>query len=142
VSSPNFDSIFRSVLNNHYALLLLAGALKNEVVSSGLVDPDHLLEVFGSPFASHFDIPREFALADFALEFGEIIVLCAPYHVLLHLYPDPFRQALEMDGATRPSAFAGIKEEVGLQVMLIKADFAGVPLLLRIIDKLKNILIE
>jgi hypothetical protein len=100
VSSPDFDSFFWSILNNHYALLLLTGALENEVVSSGLVDPDHLLEVLAFPFARYFDIPRKFALADFALKFSEVIVLCPPYHVLLHLYPNPFRQALEMDGAT------------------------------------------
>jgi hypothetical protein len=100
VSSTDFDPLFRSVLNNHYALLLLAGTLENEVVSSGLVDPDHLLEVLAFPLARYFDIPRKFAFADFALKFSEVVMLCAPYHVLLHLYPNPFCQALEMDGAT------------------------------------------
>jgi hypothetical protein len=88
VSSADLDAILRGVLDYHDALLLLACALKNQVVAVGLIHADHFLRIL-VPSTRHLDVPGKFSPADLTLELGEVVVLGAANHIFLDFYADP-----------------------------------------------------
>ena len=96
MASSNLHAVLGSVLDDHYALLLLAGTLKDEVVSSGLVHADHFLRVPAAA-AGHLNIPGKLCLANLAFKLGEVIVLSASDHFLFNLDADPLGEALEVN---------------------------------------------
>jgi hypothetical protein len=76
---------------------------------------------------SSFSLHQEgqFAFADFALEFLEVVVQGAPDDVLSDFEVDPLQQALEVDGAAGACALAGVEEEVVCFLLLFQAYLAG-----------------
>lgn len=63
-------------------------------------------------------------------------------YFFLDLNPDPFCEALEVNGAARSEALAGMEEEVCFLIMFLKAYFTGISFEMWIIVKREYILIE
>ncbi len=96
VSTADLDSLLGGVLNDHDAFLFLTRALQDEVVSRGLVHPDHLLREAGG-LPSHLHVAGKLSLTDLALEFGEVVMLRTADHLFLDLDPNPFGEAIKVN---------------------------------------------
>ena len=129
VAPAQLDAGLGGVLQDHDALLLLAGPLEDEVGPLGPVQRDQFPVVEIAVLSPHLDEARKLRLADLTLEFGEVVVLGASYNLLLDLDPDPLGQAGVVDGPTRSIALAGIEEEVFSLVSVVQTYFALVLLL-------------
>jgi hypothetical protein len=141
VSTADLHALFGSVLDDHDTLLLLAGALQDQVVPRRLVHPDHLLRE-ARIFTIDLHIAWEFGLADLALKLGEVVVLGAADHFLLDLDADPLGEAVEVHRATGAVALAGVEQEVVLLVVVVEADLAGVALDGGVVVELQHVFVE
>lgn len=97
MSSSDFYALFGSVLDHHYAFLLLACALEDEVVACWLVHADHLLDILCAFGSTDLHVAGKLASADLALELSEVVVQSAADYLFLYLDADPFSEALEVN---------------------------------------------
>ena len=131
VASPEFDASLRSILDHHYALLLLTGALEDQVCSLRPIQSDQLLIVDPSTLCFHLNKARELTFADFAFEFSKVIVLGASNHFFFDFDSNPLCEAVVVNSSAGAIALARIEEEVIVLLNLIKTNFAGIFILRR-----------
>ena len=140
--APSYlHALFRGVLDDHDALLLLTGTLQNKVVSCGFIHAYHFFCI-SIAATRYLNIARKLRLTDLALKFGEVVVLSPTHHLLLHLDPNPLGQALEVYRATRSVTLAGIEQEIVLIVVFIEAYLAIVALDSGVVGELQDVLVE
>jgi hypothetical protein len=88
MATAKLDSIIGNVLDHDYALLLITGPFKNEVVALGLLNRKQFL-VDTVDINDH----GQLGFADLTLEFLKVVVLSTTDDLFFYLEVDPLSEA-------------------------------------------------
>ena len=95
MTSTDFYAVVWNVLDHHHVVCLLGYALEHYVLACWLLDRHQLM--FSVVF---FDETRVLVLADFTVEFLEVVLDGASDDLLLHFGLVPFLETMEMNQST------------------------------------------
>ena len=97
VTTTQFYTLSRHVLDHHYTLSLLTSSLQDDVVASRLFNRQQIDRLIIQSLHSN----RQLRLAHFTLKFLEIIVKSTSYNFFLNLDANPLQQTIQMNTTTR-----------------------------------------